>query len=320
MSEPSAAPEAKPPRAWSARIGAIVLLIGVIVCAIWLWRAASRGQLVFRPSPGLVVALILSWTAMVLCSTSLWRLLLARVAGIAVSWTEGVTHTGTLLVGKYVPGGVFGLLGRGLQLRAHGRDREVVAVTLIEQWLVLHAGASLVALLWLWRYSPVVALIAAAIVMIAGRVALGALGAIVAWLSERWPRWSRWVEPLRLAGAIGAKDYANGFARQGLVWVLFAIFALLCASLNGIALDVELALGIARAFCLSVVVGTLAIFAPGGIGVREFTFAALAAEMLGGATRAGELVLLIRVVGALGDLATGAVAASMLLRAGAARR
>lgn len=91
---------------------------------------------------------------------------------------------------------------------------------------------------------------------------------------------------------------------QQVVWA--ALIAVLVHALFGTS--GYSALGIAGSFCLAVAAGMLAVFAPGGIGVREAALIGLASPWLG-TTQAIFLSALLRILSSVMDVVAGMMSA-----------
>ena len=198
-----------------------------------------------------------------LCLIAGWNVLLAR-GGCPIRFSEGLAALGLSVLGNYVPGKVWLIVGRAGYISArHGYSFTKTSV------LSLHAQ-----LITLW----------------AG-LALGALGAIAVggarvwgppiallWLALTLTIFSRGVHALvaRLVGRLLGRHLSIplmsfGSAMQAIAWAVLAwliwslafFLFLLALGISGVwALD-------GLAFPLAASLGVLAIVAPGGLGARE---------------------------------------------------
>ncbi len=161
---------------------------------------------------------------------------------------------------KYLPGGIWHFVGRagfyhadGLPLRAMTR-----AMVVENLWLVLSAFlAGLIGVLA--YYLP------------GARAGIAAVGLIAVWWALLW------LIRLRFGGGRSWRAGLGGLAFQATIWALLG--ASLWSILPGLSGWRSAALAIG-AFGLSWVVGYLAVFAPGGIGVRETVMTALLVPLL----------------------------------------
>ena len=260
---------------------------------------------------------------------------LAGMAGIGLTWgaivqrldrrapgdrgqSEGLTTARVLRgsfvgqLGKYVPGAVWGVVGRGAWARRDGVAPPAAYGSALLSMVTAYLAACAVAAACL----PVVWGLRADLVPIAGRwVAVGVGLLAPLGLIALHPRWSapllRLFErrtgreiPLRL---LPWRASAGFVARQVPSWLL--VSAATWATARG--LGVELGPGaVTLATCVSWVVGFLAVPVPGGLGVRETVFVAL----LQGDGAVATVALAARLVFVLVD-ATGAGGAWLLAAA-----
>jgi uncharacterized membrane protein YbhN (UPF0104 family) len=161
---------------------------------------------------------------------------------------------------KYLPGGIWHFVGRAGFYHADGLAlRAVTRAMVVENlWLVLSAF--------------LVGLIAALAYHLPGaRAGIAAVGLIAVWWALLW------LIHLRFGGVRSWPAGLGGLALQAAIWAL--VGASLWIILPGLSGWRSAALAIG-AFCLSWVVGYLAVFAPGGIGVRETVMTALLVPLL----------------------------------------
>ena len=184
---------------------------------------------------------------------------------------------------KYLPSGIFHLLGRFGWLVRHGYDKAAVAkATLVELggMAALSLVIATVGLLWFPPESSAVdALVAAlgiAAVPLPLGIAAGGVAAAVVWIVFRKYFWQKikLVSPLALVGAI------SFFLLQAIV---FAGCYHLTAG--------EMAFSLVPIFTLSWFVGFVVVGAPGGIGVREATFVLLSTGVSSPEYALGSIVL-----------------------------
>jgi len=258
---------------WCAVQGAVAAVVAVMV-----WRAIARNWNEFR-SLHVTLALRPGWIALAVLAVFLayalqiesWRRILA---GWAQRLAYGRAARIWLLVnlGRYVPGKVWSVAGLVVLAQRAG----------VAPWA---AGASAFAIQAV-GVGTAVAVVAAATpgaesplrLAIAGAVAV----ATIAFLA--WERGARWLA--QLAGLVEGfrplplAAVAEGAGLTLASWVaLGAAFWLLA---RGLGLPGSLPLTTATGtFALGYILGLLALFAPGGIGVREVVFIGLLTPTLG---------------------------------------
>ena len=175
-------------------------------------------------------------------------------------------------LGRYVPGKIWSVTGLVvLAQRAGVRASAAAASAVAFQALVLGTGVAVVA----GATPQATSALRLAIGLL---VAFGSLGVLV------WGPTARWVGrvmnaeaplaalPLSAVGASGALMFL-GWLTYGFAFWLFV---------RGLLPDTHVPIATAAgAFTLSYILGTLALFAPGGIGVRELVLVSLLTPALG---------------------------------------
>lgn len=260
---------------------------------------------------------------------------LAGMAGIGLTWgaivqrldrqasgdrgvSRGLTTARVLRgyfvgqLGKYVPGAVWGVVGRGAWARRDGVAPPAAYGSALLSMVTAYLAACAVAAACL----PVVWGLRADLVPIAGRWAAVGVGLLAPLgLIALHPRWSapllRLVErrtgrevPLRLPPWRASAGFV---ACQVPSWLL--ISAATWATARGLGVELEPG-AVTLATCVSWVVGFLAVPVPGGLGVREAVFVSL----LQGDGAVATVALAARLVFVLVD-ATGAGGAWLLAAA-----
>lgn len=280
-----------------------VLWLGLLLClyAIWHLRALATNAI---DRVGLttwafsVMLLVAGW----LFSIMAWRRFLQAYTEQDPGWLMAMRQVGLLLVGKYVPGGVVGFLARmydepgvpRLRLFWAGLAEQAVGMAMsLALGGVLYLSASLHNLGWMCLI-----------------VLLPLLGLSGAWLlhflAARLPRVRRYVVASELPNGWSLLSAISVQLVQQLAWA--ALVAVLARELFG--LGIHAALGVAGAFWWGVALGMLALFVPGGIGVREAALVGLASIWLD-TTQAILLSALLRLLSTLLDAAAGGVAAML---------
>lgn len=247
-------------------------------------------NLSFSPLPlvGSAFFQLLFWTV----SSQLWGLALRTVTSTKVTLIDSFFQLCLVNLGKYLPGKIWGMLARGSYLnQRHAIDvSKIIQATYIEQVYLVGSGVVVASLVlavitanrWMWLVALLIlAMMTAAIV------------------------YQKYLEKLlrladRLRGA--AEDYrSNEFSLSGrkqlymlvmymLVWVLLSM---VLYGLYMALFQAELSLTMAAVMTLACVAGMLAgfiaIFAPGGVGVRE----AVSGSILAAYMPIGDAVLVV---------------------------
>ena len=247
----------------------VIALVGNSLAHNWADFRALHVSLAARPLwiAGSAAAVFVTYALQV----EAWRRLLA-------GWAQHITfaaaaRTWSLAnLGRYVPGKVWSVAGLVvLAQRAGVQPAPAAASAFVSQAISVGSGAAVVAAFAPHATSPL-RLVAA------GLAAAATLGVLV------WPPTARWlgrladanspVQPLRPSAALA------GSALSALSWLTYggAFWMLARGLLPDATLPLPTAAGV---FALGYILGWLALFAPGGIGVRELVFVGLLTPYLG---------------------------------------
>jgi len=251
----------------------------VVACATYLFLNAEsllRGNPI--PSPThpqwLLLALAVQAIVWILLAWGWQGVVMVRL-GRHYPLPSALVHFALFSFGKYLPGKVWGVAARAVNMQRQGVDAaESVETSLHEQFLVLHSAAILSALLlpmlfpgWLpW------ALAAAALASAAW------VGKLVDWIL---PRISQLIRRGKVVARFEAASMGGGsvlVGRYAAAWLLHGmVLVLLHAALaGGIAeIDIRTAGLLVLGNTVGMVAGFAAIFAPAGLGVREVAMAAV---------------------------------------------
>ncbi len=267
----------------------LVLVAGAVARYLWTHWDEVGPQLRAIALPRLGLAVIL------LIASKLLLVILSQrsvaLAGHTIAYRRMFTINALSQLAKYLPGGIWHFVGRAGYYHADGLPLRAVTQAMIVEnlWLVFSAfmaGAISLLIYYAdgWRLA----------------VALG--GLIAVWWAVLW------LIRLRFSGGRNWRGSLGTLGFQALIWALVgaSLWALL-PSLDGLRAG-GLAIG---AFCISWVIGYVAVFAPGGIGVREAAMTALLAPVL----PAGDALLyaaIHRFLWVAAELALGIVAKTAL--------
>ena len=249
----------------------------LVAVAALLWRAVGRHWDQLRTTEVVVEvrpAWLLPATLAVLASYTLlieaWRRLI-QGWGERLPYRDAVRIWTIANLGRYIPGKVWAVAGLAVLARRTGVAGWAAAGSaVVMQGIALGTGAAIVV-----GFLPGTlhgAWLAAAVAL-----------AVVTVVVPTWP-----VAVRRLGSLAGQPDLAplswRAVTASALAatasWIAYGIafWCLVRGVVPGVALDLPLAIG---AFAAGYIVGLLAVFAPGGIGVREVTLGALIGGVLG---------------------------------------
>lgn len=240
---------------------------------------------------GAAVTQLIFW----LTATLMWNFTTSTVAGSRLTLLASFEQLAIVGVGKYLPGKIGGMLARGSRMRHHGITTQQAAIaTLYEQIIFLHAALITSAIIYA-ALRPSIISVTAAVFSLAGLVFakwfFKFLLATVSWLLLKM---GRPVSSFRPA-IISHSRYAILTLGYVFIWILSgSILSLLYVSFFAVDFTFAMLALMVLANTIAISVGFFAIFAPGGIGVREGIAAAILATQMPFA-EAAFLVVLFRI-------------------------
>ncbi len=258
--------------------------------------SARPGWLVVGGATGLV--------AMALIGAN-WLGILRR-AGASAPWRQGMSWFFVGQLGKYVPGGIWPVVGQAELARRGGTTRGVAYWSTAMSMVATFLGAATVAAAT-GLIAPVDERVLPAAIMltlVAGAAALTVPSARVG-LDRLAHRVTR--RELRLPDA---RWFALLVARHIPVWVSFAGMSVFAVVGLGLDLDAELVVELIYVTCVSWMAGFVIVGVPGGLGVREAIFISMTTTTLG-AGGAVSVAVLSRVVSIAVDLSGAALSVAM---------
>jgi len=267
----------------------LVLVAGAVVRYLWVhWDEIGPQLRAISPARLALAAACLIASKLLLVIVSQRSVALA---GHRIGYRRMFAINALSQLAKYLPGGIWHFVGRAGFYHADGLPlRAVTRAMVVENlWLVLSAFLA--------------GLIGTLVYYLPGAEArLAAAGLIAVWWALLW------LIRLRFGGVRSWRAGLSGLAFQAAIWALVgASLWIILPDLSGWR-SAALAVG---AFCLSWVAGYLAVFAPGGIGVRETVMTALLVPLLA-APDALIYAAVHRFVWVAAELALGIVARTIL--------
>lgn len=247
------------------------VLFGIIFVVQYVYTDLDHigPSLHLSPTP-LAVTLVLH-SGFWLFSSLYWKYLIRVMTKGNISVKQSFSQFVLLSIGKYLPGKVWGMIARGAQLKRSGINAmEVVTATFYEQLIVLHSAAILSSMLfavlrptwWAWLLA-LAAVGSPALVAVLPKFGIKIYTSIARKIgSDQGAHLPRPITVSRYVVLVHVYSIAwiiNGLVLAGIYATFFqeAVFST----------DIVLALILANT--VSIAAGFLAIFAPGGIGVRE---------------------------------------------------
>jgi len=233
------------------------------------WADLRSQPLEWRVQPGwLLVSALLVWLMYALLIVA-WRTMLAGWGQRLDGWTSARIWTVSSL-GKYLPGKVWAVAGMALMAQRAGiAPWAATGSAVVLQVLAIGTGAAVAGLTG--RAAIEAAHRGSGVVL--GLLVAGAVAGVALLL---WPpllrRLLRFAAPdAEARGAPAVAGIVVGIVANAVAWVGYG--AALWVLSRGLLPGVDLGLGLAIAvFTASYLAGFLALFAPGGLGVREGLF------------------------------------------------
>lgn len=284
---------------WKGTINRSVLIVGLLLCILAVWRI-DPATLRAAKSIGvagwslLALLLMLAWAA----SVAAWRQFVQAVSGSAPDWRSAFRQNGLLLIGKYLPGGVFGFLARLYDDDEIPRSQAALAGG-IEQFVGLSLAIGFGGLLYLSAITEFHLLLATILLLpLVALVSVLLVGKAIRYS----PRLHKCISD---SPALSVERFLVAAYLLLLVHFLWAgVVSELVQALFGIGINKSL--GIAGSFGLSVAAGMLVFVMPGGIIVREGAMIALMSPWLG-AESALLLAAILRLANFVLDIVSGAI-------------
>ena len=253
-------------RAWLA----VFLVLALSYALHYSIGQAGRLDKALHFSPLYVIAIIAAQLVFWLIYSVLWRRLIICVALKDITLWESFRQLNLLNIGKYLPGKIWGVIARGASLSDKGvTATSAIVATCIEQTLVLHSAVVVSAILFASLHPSWATTTPALLSM----MTLG-LGSLL--LKFAFRLYLYLIKPnanvidaqeIRLISTFTYLKFALGHC---LGWIVNGVlFASIYHAFFDVSPTLQLLYNLILANTIGVTLGFLAIFAPGGIGVRE---------------------------------------------------
>lgn len=251
--------------------------LGLCVFALVKNWSESKALLMNIGVSGAMVTLMLLSASWWLAMES-WRSIVKSYSGDGPSRVDASRHLSLLLLGKYIPGGVWGFAARLVDSSSGRSVSEMVASGLFEQWCGFASVCLISLIVWGAAYygAPIfLPLIVFTPAVIAGgwQLVRRMLSLIISHIPARWRNLSG--DAISIRGERLSHITAMIVLQQ--VLQLSAVAHIACEAFS---LDLAASSAVAACYGLAVAAGLAAIFAPGGMLVREATFVAISSHWL----------------------------------------
>ncbi len=262
----------------------IALVLLVLIALIYIVAALPFGELgairFHAVSPWVIPVILVLHIVYLLASAEVWRRMVFAVSGRLARFSEAYLQMAAVAAGKYVPGKVWGFVARTGQLsRIAVPARLSVTSTVIEQVVVL-LGGGLVAI----GAAMVIYPEHAFVIALAGAALLAGFFVVFRYVPAIIDRLQK--------DRADAKSSPVEIRKRPWYWLRFALAyaglwlvsgLTLCAiyfSLFDVAVTADKLAALILANTIGFIAGFLAIFSPGGLGVREAATVAVLAPFL----------------------------------------
>lgn len=220
-------------------------------------------------SPWFIPVIILMHLVYLVMSAEVWRRLVRTITGRPSGFADAYLQMASVAAGKYIPGKVWGFVARTGQMSRIAVPAGLSILTsVIEQLAVLIGGGIVVvcaAFVVFPDYRPGVAL-AGVLLLVALVVLSRHVPDVVAWVQRR--RGIEEAPPREVSG--GLLRWLRFSIAYAVLWLISGlILCVIYFSLFDGAVTAQKLAALIFANTIGFIVGFLAVFAPGGLGVRE---------------------------------------------------
>jgi len=276
------------------------MAIGVILCLLYLLRLYEENIIELAFSAFAITSITLLYVTVILLNLGLWRILVFALTGKTLTIAIALAGTASLMIGKYLPGKVFALIGRASSVSAQVSRPDALGATFLEQAYLVAGFVVLSLLVFAMQsdhvYWAPVLVVLSAFMTVYFPVFLGKM--LAGFGHPRLQFVGSWLRRLTPATSLKLSACAVSAA------MTMASIAWFSVDLLGLEVTPEIRLGIVYSYALGVTAGLLAIVVPGGIGVREASFILFAQQWVG-LEESIAIAALLRMINVIVDLAMG---------------
>ncbi|MDA1372329.1 MAG: lysylphosphatidylglycerol synthase domain-containing protein [Proteobacteria bacterium] len=251
-----------------------IAALAVCLCLAALFVINSYASIdveVFIDNRLLIPAVVIQVIAILLFIQA-WKFLLSAQGEFQYSFLESTSHIGVTLMGKYLPGKIWGLVGRAFLLIRRGHSKsDAVNLLIADQFLTFYSGIGVGTIALLAYFNPLASIALLLVTIVSAPFVIGSYDAIIQkildWSKLFLHRLSESVDPQ--VTTIDKKSICMSLIAYVLHWILIALVLCLLFYPLLAAEPFQNSLLLMAAIPLAMLSGFIALWAPGGIGVRE---------------------------------------------------
>ncbi|PCJ24452.1 MAG: hypothetical protein COA96_09395 [SAR86 cluster bacterium] len=255
-----------------------VLLISLCLAFLFLLNTYSTLNVSFLLNNSFLVPAILLQVLASLLFIFAWKALLSSQAKTHFSFAQCTAHIGITLLGKYLPGKIWGLLGRTYLLNIKGLTKsEAASLLLADQFITFLTGIAIGVVALAAFFSVEIAIFLAAATVVTIAIVGYYYASIMSYLLSYLGTWLKKISKSFELHDVNIKRHSFYLSASLylLHWLCTAtVVILLFHPLLSDNLWLNSTL-IMAAIPLAMLSGFLALWAPGGIGVREAVIVAV---------------------------------------------
>lgn len=252
----------------------LVILLLVCLCLAGFIFVESFSDFDFTSlasNPLIIPAITLQVVASLLFVLA-WKILLATHTHHKFGFAQCAAQIGITLLGKYLPGKIWGLVGRTYLLNSKGLSKsESLSLLIADQFITFYTGIMIGIVALCVYFSIELAIPLAALSLLAIPIIGSYYSTIISWLTKHL---GRWLNKISNSSELQKIEVTRSiFIGSSIVYllhwlatasVLILLFYPLISSQPVLGGSLFIA-----AIPLAMLAGFLAIWAPGGVGVRE---------------------------------------------------
>lgn len=234
-----------------------------------------------------------------------WLALAAEKSNAAIPLVAAVEQTSLMLISKYIPGKIWGIFIRSVTTEKYGISTyQSLTISLKEQLLVIIISSSIGLTLATYTLVPWLTIPLLLTLILFGNELLNCFFSLSEHLFKLLRKTTNFLSDISMSNErITKRKFIEIFSYYSVYWAGFStILIILAMGING-ATDTFTVAHILASYLLATIIGFLAIFAPGGIGVRESVFVILASLRMD-PVEAVQLSLYLRIWNILFDIAS----------------